>query len=140
MADFSSKNNFYSDSKSNTEEYSNLIKKIRERNLKTHKLKDFVFSVSKKTKIDDEIANREKIKNEGLKQDIALKRGMLQVLCYLLVIETIIVFLFSFFQAIEQPWGFRLDEWSFKLLITATISQITIMLLVAVQHLFPNQK
>jgi hypothetical protein len=33
-----------------------------------------------------------------------------------------------------------MQEWSFKLLITATIAQITGMLFVAVRYLFPKSK
>ena len=94
---------------------------------------------------------KEKIKNEGLKQDIKLKKTTLITLFVFLSIETLLIFFFSYLQAIHVDctklshphWGlecFHLEEWSFKLLITATISQITIMLLVAVKHLFPQQK
>ncbi len=94
----------------------------------------------KKEKIEDIIIEQEKIKNAGIEQDITLRKKTLNLLFKFLVGETIVIFLFSFFQAIHNPWNFALEEWSFKLLVTATISQITIMLLVAVKYLFPNPK
>lgn len=91
-------------------------------------------------KIEDKITEKEIIKNEGLRQDIKLKKITLIILFGFLVVETIAVFVFSFFQAVNYPHDFHLEEWSFKLLISATISQITIMLIIAVNHLFPKQK
>lgn len=94
---------------------------------------------SAERKISDEITEKERIKNEGLRQDIILKRFTLWILFGFLALETIMVFVFSFFQAIHWPFGFNLEEWSFKLLISATITQITIMLIIAVKHLFPKK-
>lgn len=124
----------------NIKEYYDLLEEARRRNLILHgrKISSFGYT-EKKIRIDDVINEREKIKNEGLALNNELKKKTLSFLCNLLFGETLIVFVFSFFQAFGL-WGFKLEEWSFKLLITATISQITIMLLVAVKHLFPNQK
>lgn len=87
----------------------------------------------------DERLNQEKkkIENIGLRQDIELKKTTLFCLFGFLFIETFIIFIFSFWQA-TGGLGFMLEEWSFKLLITSTIIQITYMLQVAVRHLFPN--
>jgi hypothetical protein len=89
--------------------------------------------------IDDEIARKQSILNRGLEQDIALKRLTLLILFIFLGLETVCIFVFAYFQA-TGVFGFKLDEWSFKLLIAATISQITYMLQVAVKHLFPVKK
>ncbi|NQU99187.1 MAG: hypothetical protein HQ538_00455 [Parcubacteria group bacterium] len=84
-------------------------------------------------------ADKEGIKNEGMRQDIALKKVTLLVLFIFLGLETIAIFAFSYFQA-TRFFGFNLEEWSFRLLVTATILQITFMLQVAVKHLFPAQR
>lgn len=86
--------------------------------------------------IDDEIARKQNILNKGLEQDIALKKLTLLILFIFLGLETLCIFIFAFLQA-TNTFKFKLDEWSFKLLIAATLSQITYMLQVAVKHLFP---
>ncbi len=82
--------------------------------------------------------SREEIANKDAEQNIKLKRHTLYALFGFLVIETILIFLYSFWQA-TNIFNFGLEEWSFKLLIAATISQITYMMQVAVKHLFPNK-
>ncbi len=82
---------------------------------------------------------RKELENDAFSQDIALKRITLIVLFVFLALETVLVFTFAFLQA-TKLLSFSLEEWSFKLLITATLSQITLMLNVAVKHLFPNSK
>jgi len=89
------------------------------------------------TSITAEIIREKRLKNDDTEQDIQLKRSTLSRLFQLLIGETIIVFIFAFLQA-TAIWHFHLEEWSFKLLITATITQITVMLLVAVNYLFPK--
>lgn len=92
----------------------------------------------KETNINEQLAEREKIKNDALVQDIALKRNTLFMLFGFLGIETLVIFGFALLQGTH--WiQFHLEEWSFKLLIGATILQITYMLQVAVKHLFPNK-
>lgn len=91
-------------------------------------------------KIDDVLEEKERIKNEGLRQDIGMKKYTLWLLFGFLSIETFFIFMFSFFQAIHWPWGFKLEEWSFNLLVGATITQITAMLIIAVKHLFPDKE
>lgn len=93
----------------------------------------------KPTDIREELARRERIRNDDAEQDIVLKRMSLNRLFRFLTIETIAVFVLAFLQGIEAPWDFRLEEWSFKLLVTATIAQITAMLFVAVRYLFPKK-
>lgn len=81
--------------------------------------------------------SKEDLENEDYEQDIKLKRKTLRNLFVFLTAETIAIFLFAYWQAIKYK-GFHLDEWSFRLLVGATISQITFMLSVAVKHLFPG--
>lgn len=118
------------------ENYSDFIEDLVTRNLSAHghRLKE------KRISLENTIAEKEGIKNIGRRQDINLKKKTLNFLHRLLFAETAVIFLFSFFQATEFPMSFHLEEWSFKLLVAATISQITVMLLIAVKHLFPDQK
>lgn len=76
------------------------------------------------------------LENMAFEQDISLKRNTLIALFAFLAIETLAVFAFAALQAMKV---FALEEWSFKLLIGSTITQITIMLNVAVKHLFPTK-
>lgn len=90
--------------------------------------------------INQEIARERKLRNDNAEQDIALKRTTLRRLFTFLTTETVIIFLFALFQAIHWPAHFALETWSFDLLVTATIAQITGMLFVAVRYLFPTAK
>jgi hypothetical protein len=92
---------------------------------------------AEKIDISNETAREQKLKNDNAEQDIKLKKQTLRLLFYFLGGETGLIFIFSFFQAVGWPFGFHLDDWSFKLLVTATIAQITGMLFVAVRYLFP---
>ena len=90
--------------------------------------------------INSEIVREQKLKNDNVEQDIRLKRETLNRLFIFLTAETALIFAFAFFQAIHWPFGFHLEEWSFKLVLTVTILQITGMLYVAVRYLFPKAK
>lgn len=90
--------------------------------------------------IEQEIARKQQLENENKAQDIRLKRVTLNRLFWFLTVETALIFLFSFFQATGQPASFKLEEWSFNLIVTATLLQITGMLFVAVRYLFPTDK
>lgn len=81
----------------------------------------------------------QRIRNRSLEQDIKLRKSTLFVLFGFLATETSALFAMAFFQGFEA-WGFWLEEWNFRILIGATITQITIMLLVAVQYLFPKKE
>lgn len=92
-----------------------------------------------RTSISREIAREKKLKNDDTEQDIQLKKITLNRLFTFLASETVFIFVFAFFQA-THAFGFSLEEWSFKLLTSVTIAQITVMLLVAVQYLFPKNR
>jgi hypothetical protein len=99
-----------------------------------------IHIVSNRASIPKKITQkREDIENEGLKQDIMLKKISLIILFSFLVIETVVVFAFTYFQATHWPQNFHLGEWEFRLVLTATILQITYMLKIAINHLFPNR-
>lgn len=139
MPDFPNKKESNDGSSKTIKGYFDLLNSIEKRNSTVH---DFKMSEDR-YKITDAVDDRERIKNDDLKQNIALKKAISTFLCLLLLSETALVFIFSLFQAIKWPIGtkpFELDEWSFKLLITATIAQITIMLRIVVKYLFPNQR
>lgn len=88
--------------------------------------------------INQEIARKQQLENENTAQDIVLKRVTLNRLFWFLTAETATIFLFALFQATSWPDHFRLEDWSFRLVVTATIAQITGMLFVAVRYLFPK--
>lgn len=81
-------------------------------------------------------ARKRELENKSLEQDIELKRLTLWILFGFLAVETIAIFVMAWFQGL-MGFGFVLDEWSFRLIVGSTIIQITIMLQVAVKHLFP---
>ncbi|HSW90166.1 MAG TPA: hypothetical protein VLH19_04825 [Patescibacteria group bacterium] len=94
--------------------------------------------------IEDELARREKLKNEDLAQDIKLKSFTIKALFIFLAIETLVVFIFMLFQALGRTlvigeFSFHLDEWGFRVMIGATITQITVMLKIAIEYLFPKR-
>lgn len=92
-----------------------------------------------KKDVDEELIRRQRLSNDDVEQNIRLKRVVLNRLFWFLGIETFFIFLFAFMQATH--WlGFTLEQWSFNILITATIAQITGMLFVAVRYLFPTSK
>jgi len=79
---------------------------------------------------------RKDLENEDYAQDIRLKKNTLDRLFWFLGAESVLIFLFTLFQATH--WlGFDLEEWSFKLLLSSTIIQITYMLQMAIKYLFP---
>lgn len=90
------------------------------------------------TDIDDELIREKRLKNDDIEQDIKLKRTTLRILFGFLLGETAMVFLYAYLQA-TRTFNFALEEWSFKLLITATIAQIAGMLFVAIRYLFPHK-
>lgn len=93
----------------------------------------------RRTSLEDEITRREKIQNDDAEQDIKLKRRTLSILFGFLTVETAVIFWFTFLQA-TKVFGFQLNEWSFKLVVSATLAQITGMVFVAVNYLFPKKK
>jgi len=91
-----------------------------------------------RTKVDEEVRKKQ-LENDAFLQDMELKRTTLNRLFIFLACETILVFSFALCQG--TGWlNFSLEEWSFKLVVTATLIQITFMLQVAVKHLFPQRK
>jgi len=109
-------------------------------NLENYLKNTISFTTEKNpVRIEDEAARREKLKNDDIEKDIILKDLTLKCLLIFLSIETLLIFLFSFLQA-TTFLNFKLEEWSFRLLIGATIMQIYLMLRIAVEYLFPKNK
>lgn len=97
-----------------------------------------IFGKEKPTTIDEKL-RKQQIENDNAEKDQKLKEGTLKKLFIFLGIETAIIFVLAFLQGFS--WSkFKLDQWSFRLVITATLGQITAMLTIAVQHLFPKKK
>lgn len=84
-----------------------------------------------------EEARELRIRNNNTEEDQQLKKDTLRKLFWFLTAETGIVFIMAFLQGFRI---FHLDEWSFRLLLSATLLQITAMLTIAVRHLFPQKK
>ena len=82
---------------------------------------------------------REQLKNRDFRQDIKLKKMTLLALLIFLGIETFGIFFVALCQGFNFK-GFALEEWSFKLLVGATLAQTYLMLKVAVDYLFPKEK
>lgn len=96
-------------------------------------------SFSSQSVLEKAKTRKAELENDALEDFIKLKRLTLILLFIFLAAETVTVFVIAFFQGFK-PREFIIEEWSFKLIILATITQITTMLLVAVKHLFPQNK
>lgn len=88
--------------------------------------------------IRQEKARKEKIANDIREKDQQLKENTLRKLFWFLGLETAVIFSLAFLQGFKW-WRFELDQWSFRLVISATLGQITVMLIIAVKHLFPKK-
>jgi hypothetical protein len=86
----------------------------------------------------DQKIRKQQIQNDNIEKDQSLKETTLRILFYFLTAETIIIFCLAFFQGFSV-WGFHLEEWSFRLVIAGTLSQIAAMLIIAVKNLFPSR-
>lgn len=87
----------------------------------------------------DEKLRKQQIENDNVIRDQRLKEATLSKLFKFLSAETVIIFTFAFLQGFGWQ-SFYLEEWSFRILLSATILQITAMLTIAVQHLFPKKR
>lgn len=86
----------------------------------------------------DQKIRKQQIENDNIEKDQKLKEATLRVLFYFLTAETLVIFLLAFVQGFSI-YGFRLEEWSFRLVIAGTLSQIAAMLIIAVKNLFPSK-
>jgi hypothetical protein len=80
-----------------------------------------------------------KIDNDRKEDDQSLKRKTLNRLFIFLACETFLIFTMIFFQGFKIC-GFDIDHISFRIVVSATITQIAGMLFIAVRHLFPSHK
>ena len=83
-----------------------------------------------------ERARRESIKNDNMESDQRMKRGSLIVLFAFLGLETVAVIVIIFLQGFKND--FYIEEWSFRVFMGATLTQIATMLHTAIKHLFPD--
>ncbi|MDH5442092.1 MAG: hypothetical protein OEX08_00590 [Candidatus Nomurabacteria bacterium] len=99
------------------------------------KLSDSSYSVEPFTErlpIEDRM---QRLEADDREQDIRLKKLTLKTLFWFLGLETLAIFTIIFLQGFGVM---KLEEWTLKLLTISTITQITVMLKIAVQYLFPN--
>ena len=68
-----------------------------------------------------------------------LKKLTLILLFILLFAESITLFVLAFFQGFKTH-NFELDTWTLRIVVVATLVQISAMLTIAVRHLFPSAK
>jgi ABC-type multidrug transport system permease subunit len=121
------------------QKYKESIQKI----VKDHLTDSSLISKKQEPLVSSSIAEqiesrRRELENTAFEQDILLKKGTFFYLILFLVSETVLIFIIAFFQGLA-PWHFHLEEWTFKLLATATITQITAMFFMVVKHLFPTK-
>jgi len=91
-------------------------------------------SLPREKSIEDRI-KEEAINN--MKLDIELKKDTLYFLLILLGVETFAIFTLVFFQGFEI---ITIEEWTMRILTVSTITQITVMLNIAVKYLFSMSK
>jgi len=116
--------------------YSKLI------NTQSHPYRQVLLGRRKGSSISNRIDQEERkkeLENNALELDINLKKNTLFVLFIFLGVETLLVFIIAFSQGFSF-FDFKLEEWSFRTVLVVTILQITAMLTIAVQHLFPKRE
>lgn len=77
--------------------------------------------------------------NQLITSNQSLKRLTLNLLFALLYLESLVLFILAFFQGFSLH-GFDLDPVTLRILVVATLAQISTMLTIAVRHLFPAHK
>lgn len=101
--------------------------------------KEFYQQFTLTDKFEEELAREAKLYNDNKETDIKLKIKTLNFLLGFLIGETFLIFLMSFLQGFRFL-GFNLEEWNFRILTASTITQIYLMLRIAVEYLFPKNK
>lgn len=96
---------------------------LQQQKVRTHELNN-----DKKERENDLIS-----KNQGL------KKLTLILLFILLFAESVTLFVLTFFQGFKFK-GFELDLWTLRIIVVASLAQISAMLTIAVRHLFPSKK
>lgn len=86
------------------------------------------------------IANdRLQAENENLRNDQQLKENTLKLLFIFLGAETMIIFAITILQGFHTL-NFDLDDVTLRIVVVASLAQISTMLTIAVRHLFPQMK
>jgi hypothetical protein len=103
----------------------------------------FAAELTEESSVNDQIKKEEarlaRIENDIREKDQTLKEQTLRLLFAFLAAETVVVFGIALLQGF-RILGFKLDEWSLRLLLAATIVQTVSMLTIAIKHLFPQKK
>ena len=85
-----------------------------------------------------EISNEKlQAENDILTKNQGLKAVTLKLLFILLFCESLVLFVLTFFQGFGA-WGFDLDVVTLRIVVVASLLQISAMLTIAVRHLFPS--
>lgn len=125
--------------KSHDRIYDEIYKELEKYKSHSQSILTYTKTPASTSTIDKNIKTQSQIRREDADQNIRLKKYAFFILFGFLAVETIAVFVFTAFQA-WKFYGFELEEWSFKLLLGATLFQITFMIKIAVRHLFPDGK
>lgn len=80
-----------------------------------------------------------KLQIDEIRKEIEQKERTLNKLFKFLAIESIALFVIALLQGFECI-NFHLDAWTLRILVTATIIQITLMLKIALRYLFRLNK
>lgn len=126
------------------QEFIRTLSRETENKLRNPSLADYfpstpaIKEITWKERLKEEQIEEKRLTNTDHRQDIQLKKYTLLILLFFLGLETVAVYVYSYFQA-TYHYGFRLEEWSFKLLVSVTLLQVTYMLTVAIHYLFPNK-
>ncbi len=128
----------YLNKNSESDSISDIYKKLSEIKQRTKPYSNYYTAKSVENRITDQEERTKKLKNDAIEQDQELKVNTLKILLYFLGVETLVIFVISFFQGFNF-FDFYLDELSFRTILISTIIQITAMLTIAVQHLFPKR-
>jgi hypothetical protein len=124
---------------------SRLAERIKSAGSFKFSIKD-VFAETPKTfdrRMADADARIKEARADDVEGDIDLKWMIAKVVIGLLLAQTIIFFAIAFFQGLGfLPWWpyvlkFHLDEWSFRILISATLLETYYLMRIVVTYLFP---
>ncbi len=80
---------------------------------------------------------KKQTENSLINKNQSLKKLTLILLFVLLFVESIALFVLAFFQGFKY-YGFDLDAITLRIIVVASLAQISAMLTIAVRHLFPS--
>lgn len=90
-------------------------------------------------------ARKKEAEADDAEGDIRLKKRIARVIIFVLILQTIMVFVLSIAQSVNMfPWypyaiPFNLEDWNFRILVSATLIQTYYLMRIVVAYLFPNR-